>query len=503
MSTNPNSSPNLPVELVEQILGWVETPYRELELLNKEIKRPNTYRNPSNPWLVSRRALRNACLVSRVYNLVARKLLYRNVMLLHATDIVLLFRTLLEEGGTNHQSPRDPGGLRSNIVNLVCLVTLFDESAIKDTARAWSDVPFPRHIEPSDMTALYLSNLDPGRVLYEETPGFQTTLQRLFGVLLGFTAQLKSITLQCPSDLADSEGYSSLDRVIRSLRQIAEPGNEVLSCLTTLAVQPAALSHATSERMRRGPNLFVGFLELPTLQTLYARTSIGPLDVDDFAGGLALEHVTLHGSSSLADDIESYAELCPNLRRLEIFCLPSDMRTMDTALSHVADRLKSLALRLVPYTPSEFLDNDHVPSLHDTLTCLTDLIIEDRLLFRNVAEMERVGLAQRLPPSLVSLVLVEQWGASGRHMDGAASTQVDAMFRALNYASSQFPEALPALRSFVFDRSQHWLWQGHPADAAFRSQYPALKDAFSPTNIKFVILDSRSHSFAPSERGPA
>ncbi|RYP47274.1 hypothetical protein DL768_006658 [Monosporascus sp. mg162] len=511
MSTDPTSSdwsPRLPFELVTEIFRWVEVPYCELAS-NEKIERPNRYSDPSNPYLISRKTLRHICLASRRFNAVARRFLYRNVMLLHATDIVLLFRTLLEEGSPNIVSSVQYG-LRSNIENLACLVTLFDEAAIRETAQAWRLLSLPEHVEPFDMTVLYVSQLRLGRVLDEQLDGFLATPQLLLGSLLGLTTRLRSITLQCPMGLPDTAAYAALDTVIRSLRRHPQVGQNILTHLNTLAVHPES-GYGTRGRFRHEQTLFSSLLELPTLKTLLARCCIGPPRAADGDGArrLSLERVALHGSCGLEADVESYAALCQNLRYLEIYARAADIVAMDTTLHPVADRLESLVLRLMPsaarrnnpaatataaaagadHSGEGDSDGGRVASLRANFTRLASLTIEDRILFRDATQMERVGLAARLPRSLVSLVLVEQWNppSSGPYHD--QDGHLHAVTRALLDAAGECPEHLPSLRNFVLDRSQPRVWQGAAADDALRTQYPELKAAFAAVGVEFVIRE--------------
>ncbi|RYP80735.1 hypothetical protein DL769_002332 [Monosporascus sp. CRB-8-3] len=514
MSTDPTSSywsPRLPFEMVTEIFRWVEVPYRQLAS-NEKIERPNKYSDPSNPYLISRKTLRHICLASRSFNAVARRLLYRNVMLLHATDIVLLFRTLLEEGSPNRES-RVQYGLRSNIENLACLVTLFDEAAIRETAQAWRLLPLPKHVEPFDMTVLYVSQLRLGRILDEQLEDFFATPQLLLGGLLGLTTRLRSITLQCPMGLSDTGAYAPLDTVIRSLRRHPQVGQNILTHLSTLAAHPES-GYGTSGRIRHGQTLFSSLFELPTLKTLLARCCIGtPRAADsDGARGLSLERVVLHGSCSLEADMESYAALCQNLRYLEIYATAADIVAMDTALLPVADRLESLVLRLMPgaahrnnraptttaaaaavdYSGEGDSDGGRVACLRPNFTRLVSLTIEDRILFRDATQMERVGLAARLPKSLVSLVLVEQLNSPPSAPRNDQDGHLGAITRALLDAAGECPQHLPSLRNFVLDRSQPRVWQGTAADDALRTRYPELKAAFVTVGIEFVVRE-RSH----------
>ncbi|RYO93686.1 hypothetical protein DL764_007941 [Monosporascus ibericus] len=516
MSTNPTSSdwsPRLPFEVVTEIFRWVEVPYRELAL-NEKIERPNRYSDPSNPYLISRKTLRHICLASRSFNAVARRLLYRNVMLLHATDIVLLFRTLLEEGSPNRES-RVQYGLRSNIENLACLVTLFDEAAIRETAEAWRLLSLPEHVEPFDMTVLYVSQLRLGRILDEQLEGFFATPQFLLGSLLGLTAQLRSITLQCPMSLSDTGAYAPLDTVIRSLRRHPQVGQNILAHLSTLAVHPES-GYGASGRFRHGQTLFPSLLELPTLKTLLARCCIGPPRVVDSDGarGLSLERVALHGSCDLEADMESYAALCQNLRYLEIYAKAADVVAMDTALLPVADRIESLVLRLMPsaahrHNPATTItaaaaavdhpgegdgDGGRVASLRPNFTRLTSLTIEDRILFRDATQMERVGLAARLPKYLVSLVLVEQWNPPPSAPHHGQDAHLNAVTRALLDAAGECPEHLPSLRNFVLDRSQPRVRQGTTPDDALRTRYPELKTAFAAVGVEFAVRELPHHA---------
>ncbi|RYP78797.1 hypothetical protein DL770_006806 [Monosporascus sp. CRB-9-2] len=516
MSTDHTSSdwgPRLPFELVTEIFRWVEVRYSELAL-NEKIERPNWYSDPSNPYLISRKTLRHICLASRSFNAIARRFLYRNATLLHATDIILLFRTLLEEGSPNGEF-RVQYGLRSSIENLACLVTLFDEAAIRETAQAWRLLSLPKHVEPFDMTVLYVSQLRLGRILDEQLEGFFATPQLLLGGLLGLTTRLRSITLQCPVGLSHAGVYAPLDTVIRSLRRHPQIGQSILTHLSTLAVHPES-GYGTSGRFRHGQTLFSSLLELPTLKTLLARFCIGPPHAADSDGGrgLSLERVALHGSCGLEADVGSYAALCPNLRYLEIHATAADIVAMDTALLPVADRLESLVLRLMPgaarrnnpattTTPAAAAvdhsgegdsDRGRVACLRPNFTRLASLTIEDRILFRDSTQMERVGLAARLPKSLVSLVLVEQWSPPSNAPHHDQDDHLDTVTRALLDAADECPECLPSLRNFVLDRSQSGVWQGTAADDALRTRYPELKAAFAAVGVEFVVRELPHHA---------
>ncbi|RYP76907.1 hypothetical protein DL771_001460 [Monosporascus sp. 5C6A] len=516
MSTDPTSSdwsPRLPFELVTEIFRWVEVPYGELAL-NEKIERPNRYSDPSNPYLISRKTLRHICLASRSFNAVARRFLYRNVMMLHATDIVLLFRTLLEEGCPNRESSVQYG-LRSNIENLACLVTLFDEAVTRETAQAWRLLSLPKHVEPFDMTVLYVSQLRLGRILDEQLEDFFATPQLLLGGLLGLTTRLRSITLQCPTGLSDTEAYAPLDTVIRSLRRHPQVGRNILTHLSTLAVHPES-GYGTSGRIRHGQTLFSSLFELPTLKTLLARRCISPPRAADSEGarGLSLERVALHGSCRLEADVESYAALCQNLRYLEIYATAADIVAMDIALLPVADRLESLVLRLMPAAPHRSnpattataaaaavdhsgegdSEGGRVAGLRSKFTRLASLTIEDRILFRDATQMERVGLTARLPRSLVSLVLVEQWNPPPSAPHNGLADHLDAITRALLDAAGQCPEHLPSLRNFILDRSQPRAWLGAAADNALRTRYPEFKAAFAAVGVEFVVRELPHHA---------
>ncbi|RYO90210.1 hypothetical protein DL762_002819 [Monosporascus cannonballus] len=516
MSTDSMSSdwsPRLPFELVTEIFRWVEVPYRELAL-NENIERPNRYSDPLNPYLISRKTLRHICLASRSFNAVARRFLYRNVMLLHATDIVLLFRTLLEEGGPNRKS-RVQYGLRSNIENLACLVTLFDEAAMRETAQAWRLLSLPKHVEPFDMTVLYVSQLRLGRILDEQLEDFFATPQLLLGGLLGLTTRLSSITLQCPMGVSDTGVYTPLDTVIRSLRRHPQVGQNILTHLSTLAVHPES-GYGTSGRIRHRQTLFSSLLELPTLKTLLARCCIGPPRAaeGDGARGLSLERVALHGSCSLEADVESYAALCQNLRYLEIYATADDAVAIDTARLPGADRLESLILRLMPgdahrnnpaattaaaaaavdHSAESDSDGGRVTSLRSNFTRLASLTIEDRLLFRDATHMESIGLAARLPRSLVSLVLVEQWNPPSSALHHDQDGHLGAVTRALFDAAGECPEHLPSLRNVVLDRSQPRVWQGAAAHDALQTRYHDLKVAFAAVSVEFVVRELSHHA---------
>ena len=547
---------NLPPELLAYILEYVAIPYLEIDG-NEKIERPNRYREPLCPYLVSRMTLRNACLASKTVSDVARRLLYQDVMLLHATDVVLLFRTLLEEGcAGGQQRRRAQGGFRSSIKNLVCLVTLFDGAVIAETARAWRLLSLPEDMEAEDMTILWLADLSLGRILDEELndAGYWSTIQRLFAALLALTTQLRSVTMQCPYWLSDARVYTPLDSVIRSLRRHRMIGANTLSHLETLVTHPEPGCRTGNGRVRqRLNNLFASLLELPTLRTLVARSCAGPLDVAGFGGpgALGLERVALYGSCSLATDIGNYAALCRGLRRLEIYGTPADVERLDAALFPVADRIRALVLRLMPGTPGASDGGEHAASgataiatlatVQTTTTPasfypgggsrigwfggnyahLTDLTIEDRILFRDAAQMESVGLVRRLPRSLVSLVLVEQWApSSSSRPRSAASSFPDAeaeqeatrhlaaVARALLRASKECAERLPSLRRFAFDRApQRRAWRATRADAAFRARCAEIRTSFADAHaharpradvtVEFLLLPD------PSAESPA
>ena len=145
---------------------------------------------------------------------------------------------------------------------------------------------------------------------------------------------------------------------------------------------------------------------------------------------------------------------------------------------------------------------------------LTDLTIEDRILFRDAAQMESVGLVRRLPRSLVSLVLVEQWAPSSSRSSACpsdaeeeqATRHLAAVARALVRASKECAERLPCLRRLVLDRApQRRAWRATRADARFKAQCREIRASFADAHacadvtVEFLVLpDSATDSPAPA-----
>ncbi len=500
----------LPVELVTDILEYVEIPYRLEQEMNKKMERPDWNIEPDDPWLLSRRTLCNACLVTRTFHGVAWKLLYRNIKLLHGTEIVLLFRTLFEEGDYT-ASPRTEVKFRPSIENLACLVTLIDEAVMKETAEIWSVLILPKVIGALEQALLDSICFRPGEILVKGSNPWYTAPQCILGGLLGFTYRLKSLTLQWPVNTINVDEYKFLDDVLGFL-----PRNSlaVLPCLHTLAVQ-AEPGHAIPRReLRAGKSLFRGLLKLPALATFLDFVGVGPPRAEDFpAAGIGLDRLVLYDNWFLRQEVEAYARVCPGLRHLEIFGRNPDIAPVDNGtLQPAAARLRSLVLRTVPSgLPPEIEDEDRAAAIaaaagdaERRLTLLRarfgelrDLTVEDHFLFRDAAELSEAGLHHRLPASLENLVLIERWGpaaaaaaavADASREDASDDPLLDTLASALVRSAVNCPEHLPRLRRFVFDRRRNGRWRGTRADAAFRERCPDLVTKFASVGVEFVVL---------------
>ena len=206
------------------------------------------------------------------------------------------------------------------------------------------------------------------------------------------------------------------------------------------------------------------------------------------------------------------ADLCKNLRHLEIYTRPGDVGCLNYAVGPVADDIENLVLRLTPETTNYDFETSY--SSIDLISCECDmcrhpeypylkhLTVDDWLLFRDAEQMRKVGLWRRLPESLESLVLVERWRppppSHSSSLPGGPEAQnksaedhlfdVTVALRDLAWECLGF---LPQLRRLVFDRTpERAKWERTSADEDFKQQYPGIRSDFAEVGIEFRVLYS-------------
>ncbi|KAI1505259.1 hypothetical protein F5X99DRAFT_368822 [Biscogniauxia marginata] len=422
-----SSRQGLPNELLELIFDHLRLPPLRL---GSEL--------PDETFIENRAALRSLCRSSQLFREVARPLLYEKVilyideenltedgeLLAGSKNLMLLVRTLTQRPG-----------FRDFIKYIACPMLLQtspwwhqdDRAELVSASWKYNKADFS-DLLGDDWLVFRLAGLRTSDSAPQSSEDDVAGIaEKLLAVLLCLTPSLETLLMHT----IERQRYRILNRTIAQALKHERLKDQTLPKLRTLqfqlpprSVQVPELGRAECATVYECPVL----LSLPSIRridTWHDEMSY----IDDFSWVGKIEELDLVSQTSA----ETYCRLCEhagNLRKLsiDIFNISTEFSgifgtgtDLNAAIVHLAKTLQEF--RVFTRYRDDY-DSYLPPSAR--LTCLPKLkhleilSVDRKVLFRNEAELQELGLADRLPPNLQVLNLYEDW-----HLLGPNPTDIE------------------------------------------------------------------------------